>query len=151
MTPTERLYDGAKAALESTVDRLVTTFHRGKIESPIEELLLKALLAYQIVPSTGTDISIVSQETILLPDKPVRVDFLVKDHDYGVKCVVEADGHDFHERTKEQAQRDRKRDRDLQSAGYLVLRFTGSEIYRDPWRCAEQVFANIRKAAGSRT
>jgi very-short-patch-repair endonuclease len=53
--------------------------------------------------------------------------------------VVECDGHDFHERTKEQAARDRSRDRRLQAAGHHVLRFTGSEIYRDPMKCAEEV------------
>lgn len=45
------------------------------------------------------------------------------------KYVIECDGHDFHEKTKEQAKKDKKRDRDLISLGYKVLRFTGSEIY----------------------
>jgi very-short-patch-repair endonuclease len=55
------------------------------------------------------------------------------------KLVVECDGHDFHERTKEQAAKDRSRDRDLISLGYDVFRFTGSELWRDPWGCATQV------------
>jgi very-short-patch-repair endonuclease len=55
------------------------------------------------------------------------------------KLVVECDGHDFHERTKEQAAHDRSRDRDLVNAGYDVFRFTGSELWRDPFGCAEQV------------
>jgi hypothetical protein len=50
--------------------------------------------------------------------------------------VVECDGHDFHEKTKEQAQRDKARDRYLVSAGFKVMRFTGSEIWRDPTACA---------------
>lgn len=45
------------------------------------------------------------------------------------RLVIEVDGHDFHERTKEQAQRDKKRDRDLQAAGFTVFRFTGREVY----------------------
>ena len=53
--------------------------------------------------------------------------------------VVECDGHDFHERTKEQATRDKSRDREMQIAGYRVLRFTGSEIWRDAFKCADQV------------
>jgi len=52
------------------------------------------------------------------------------------KAIIECDGHDFHERTKEQAARDRARDRAAQSAGYMMLRYTGSEIYRDPLGCA---------------
>jgi hypothetical protein len=54
--------------------------------------------------------------------------------------AVECDGHDFHERTKEQAKRDRKRDRDLQARGFRVLRFTGSEIFRDAMACAATVW-----------
>jgi len=58
----------------------------------------------------------------------------------GLVCLaVECDGHDFHERTKEQAARDRSRDRALQAAGYTVMRFTGSELYRDPMKCVREV------------
>jgi very-short-patch-repair endonuclease len=45
-------------------------------------------------------------------------------------AVVECDGHDFHERTKEQAERDRSRDRAVQAQGWRMFRFTGSELYR---------------------
>lgn len=55
--------------------------------------------------------------------------------------IVEVDGHDFHERTKEQAQRDKSRDRLLQRQGFSVLRYTGSEIFRD----AESVVREIRE------
>ena len=57
--------------------------------------------------------------------------------------IVEADGHDFHERTKHQAARDRARDRYFQTRFCdrgAVLRFTGSEICRDVDSCAEQAF-----------
>ncbi|MEM8534395.1 MAG: DUF559 domain-containing protein [Chloroflexota bacterium] len=55
------------------------------------------------------------------------------------KVVIECDGHAYHERTKEQAQRDRSRDRDLQSKGYHVFRFTGSELFNEPIKCALEV------------
>jgi Protein of unknown function (DUF559) len=42
---------------------------------------------------------------------------------------VEIDGHDFHEKTREQAQRDKSRDRVLLRAGIRLLRFTGSEVF----------------------
>jgi very-short-patch-repair endonuclease len=45
------------------------------------------------------------------------------------RLVVEIDGHDYHERTKKQAMRDKQRDRLMQMEGYVVFRFTGSEIY----------------------
>lgn len=53
--------------------------------------------------------------------------------------IVECDGHDFHERTKEQAKKDRSRDREAQLDGATVFRFTGSEIYRDAWGCAAKI------------
>jgi len=49
------------------------------------------------------------------------------------RYAIELDGHEFHERTKEQAQRDRERDRNLAAIGYQVLRYTGSEIYKDSY------------------
>lgn len=45
--------------------------------------------------------------------------------------IIECDGHDYHERTKEQAAHDKKRDRYFTENGYIVLRYTGSEILRD--------------------
>ncbi|PWC69130.1 hypothetical protein TSH7_01415 [Azospirillum sp. TSH7] len=55
------------------------------------------------------------------------------------RLAVECDGHDFHERTKQQAQRDRARDRFMVAEGITVIRFTGSELYRDPMSCGEQL------------
>jgi very-short-patch-repair endonuclease len=70
-----------------------------------------------------------------------KVDFMLwfqcGRHRAGV--AVECDGHDFHERTKEQAARDKKRDREILTAGYPVLRFTGSEVFANPTSCADQV------------
>lgn len=67
-----------------------------------------------------------------------RVDFLYgrTDHPDLLKCIaIECDGHEFHDRTKEQAARDKARDRYLSARVGRVLRFTGSELYRDPMAC----------------
>ncbi len=53
--------------------------------------------------------------------------------------LLECDGHDFHERTKEQAARDRSFDRKVQAAGGTFLRFTGAEIVKSPRACAVEV------------
>lgn len=60
--------------------------------------------------------------------------------------VVECDGHNFHERTKDQARHDKERDRWMLSKGIRVFRFTGSEIFADPIKCAMEVveFTNTR-------
>lgn len=90
-------------------------------------------------PLLGNDyLAIAPQQKVL----SYRVDFLVvmrSDESGHHTAVVECDGHDFHERTKKQARRDKLRDREMQGLGYAVLRFTGSEIYKDAARCAEQV------------
>ncbi len=67
-----------------------------------------------------------------------RIDFCLRTKD-GQVVFIECDGHDFHERTKEQAERDRSRDRAIQAAGIPILRFTGREIWRD----AADVFGEI--------
>ncbi len=59
------------------------------------------------------------------------------------KLIVEVDGHDFHDRTKEQASYDRRRDRELNLLGYRVVRFTGSDIFNQPYECAEDIDFHI--------
>lgn len=63
-----------------------------------------------------------------------RVDFALPDE----HLVIELDGHDYH-KTKEQRTRDAKRERDLQELGWYVIRFTGTEVYRNIEQCIEQV------------
>jgi len=79
-----------------------------------------------------------------------RVDFLIV-HPRGLSglggVVIEVDGHDFHERTKEQAQRDKARDRELQDRGFRVFRFTGSEVWRDPFSCAQDAIMHAHSVS----
>jgi very-short-patch-repair endonuclease len=76
-------------------------------------------------------------------DGRFRVDLIVQVGDLWI--AVECDGHAFHERTKEQAGRDKSRDRALQTAGLRVFRFTGSEIWRDPIKCARDIVIAVRE------
>jgi very-short-patch-repair endonuclease len=109
-------------------------------ESPIESALCRAMLR-----ALPPDAALVAQVPVL----HYRLYFAVTGPN-GLRVAVECDGHDFHERTKEQAERDRRRDRDLQTEGWRVLRFTGSEIHRSAAGCAAQVADAIEawKAAG---
>jgi very-short-patch-repair endonuclease len=52
---------------------------------------------------------------------------------------IECDGHEFHEKTKEQAARDKARDRYLMGQHIPVMRFTGREIWRSATGCVEEV------------
>lgn len=71
-----------------------------------------------------------------------RVDFLIT---FSVRnrrpeaLIVECDGHNFHDRTPEQASRDRERDRELTASGYRVFRFTGTDLNRRPIECATEI------------
>jgi very-short-patch-repair endonuclease len=86
----------------------------------------------------GLPMVVHAQKQIRVGKKTYRVDFAVWYE--RARVVVEVDGHDFHERTKEQAAADKSRDRALVSAGWKVLRFAGSEVYADPIACATQVY-----------
>lgn len=57
-----------------------------------------------------------------------RLDFAIPE----AFIAIELDGHDFHERTKEQVESRNARDRDLQSLGWMVFHFSGSELLRSP-------------------
>ena len=65
--------------------------------------------------------------------------------------IVECDGHEFHERTKEQVSRDNTRERELMAAGYVVIRFSGSEIYKDPFHCGFEVLDIIFHHCGKKS
>lgn len=147
-------------AIASRVGALGDLYNAKNIQSPIEHMLAGALLwlnvdwagfpqvdflggpedhEEQFGPSSSEGL-----EFFLTPQAKIgryRVDLLLwfrfKRHVAGV--AVECDGHDFHERTKEQASRDKKRDREILTAGFPVLRFTGSEIFKDAVACAKQV------------
>jgi very-short-patch-repair endonuclease len=81
--------------------------------------------------------------------KGYRIDFRLDYEGLNYPVFVECDGHDFHERTKEQAERDRTKDRLIQESGIAILRFTGREIYRDPMDCVLQIARFLRnRAAG---
>jgi len=60
--------------------------------------------------------------------------------------AIECDGHDFHEKTKEQAQRDKARDRYLTAEGFKILRFTGAEIYADVNKCITEIYFAVTRA-----
>lgn len=121
-------------------------------ESPIEQLLSIHLNNYQNnyknfrFVAKGFDIIGIElqKEVKVYDDEAYRVDFFIpvwiKEIEKGITFIVECDGHEFHEKTKEQAQKDKERDRTLLLRGYIPIRFTGSEIYDHPSNCAEDVF-----------
>jgi len=71
-----------------------------------------------------------------------KIDFVLQ-ASYGA-IAIECDGHDWHDRTKQQAAYDRARDRWMNQNNMRTLRFTGSEIYHYPHRCAQEALDCLR-------
>lgn len=116
-------------------------------ESPIEQILSLGMELYGLTNcnmfNPFIDIIVINpQEEIECNGKKYRVDFFigVKYKNQGLKgFVVECDGHDFHQKTKAQVERDNERTRDLQACGYEVIRFSGSEIYHKTEQCVKEI------------
>lgn len=131
----------------------------GRCESPIEQLVALAFASEwfledaEITEQTGRFASDLRRMTIEVRQQVsvcgYRLDFAVTDTTDGWKIAIECDGHDFHDRTPAQAERDKSRDRVLAAAGWRVLRFTGREIYRDPTVVVRDVVSVISTILGA--
>jgi very-short-patch-repair endonuclease len=132
-----------------------TLFEVRAMKSPIEMIFS---LAFELSKPDMDDseipsIYLTAQQEIKVGKKTYFADF-VFDSDVQFfdvyegkhkKLVIECDGHEFHERTKEQVRKDNERQYDLKMAGYDVLRFSGSEIFNTPYACAEKAISYIKK------
>lgn len=54
--------------------------------------------------------------------------------------VIEIDGHEWHEKTKEQARLDKEKDRTYIKNSFIPIRFTGYEVYHHVDLCVKEVF-----------
>lgn len=141
---------------------LSNLYNGDEIQSPIESMMAGALVWLEMdwAGFPRHDFTTGPKDPFFVDDRPenleywitpqaaidgCRVDFLMwfrrGRHVSGV--AIECDGHAFHEKTKEQAARDKDRDRRILLSGFPVMRFTGSEIFRDVHRCVEQVQAAL--------
>lgn len=64
--------------------------------------------------------------------------------DESLRLVVECDGYRYHSNRKS-FNTDRQRDRVLTSKGYNVIRFSGIEIYNDPFSVAQELVEYLEK------
>jgi hypothetical protein len=116
-------------------------------ESPLEQALLKALVRNNI--TTELQLRINKDGTVSHFPEPVDPDKILTLPDFYVetedkKICIYTDGHTYHERTEYQAVRDRSIDRELQNLGYIVLRYTTSEINQK----LDETIENIKKTMG---
>lgn len=106
---------------------------------------------YEQPPPSPIEISFWNTAKPLIPelqrevwvDKKYRVDFLIPSR----KVVIELYGYQHHN-TKEKITKDAERERYLQKLGYQVIRFTGTEVFKDVQKCVHEVIAlaNVQPA-----
>lgn len=91
----------------------------------------------------------------LAPQHPIesyRADFLLgvtANPELSNCVVIECDGHQWHEKTKDQAARDKARDRAIGLQVGKIVRFTGSEIFRDPGQCFREAMRALAANNGT--
>jgi very-short-patch-repair endonuclease len=64
-----------------------------------------------------------------------------------LRVGIDLDGRDFHGASWEQAERDRRRARQLLAVGWSVARFSGREVARTPMSCALEALRIVRPRA----
>ena len=69
-----------------------------------------------------------------------RLDFAVPK----IKLCIELDGHDLH-KSKDARAHDAFRDRTLTKQGWTTIRFTGSEVYRNPRKTCDEIAEYINR------
>lgn len=115
-----------------------------RLESPIEAVFWVWWNTLEATEQGGNGFpfSLDPQHDVECEGFRYRLDFAIPE----ALVAIELDGHDFHERTKEQVARRNTRDRHLQAAAWTVLHFSGSEMVRDPI----SVIAAVVKVATAR-
>lgn len=148
--------------LRITKDHIIYRLNQLTLESPIEQIFATELIINEYLPCFSHELF----QKILEELKSGGLPHCESDQDYEFvwvsqyevgpyrtdfaclfysevtpfkKVIVECDGHDFHEKNKEQAAKDKKRDRYFQQNGWQILHFTGSELYHDSKKCVKEL------------
>lgn len=125
----------------------------GSAESPVESSLLRELTPHFPEPVSFTPDwmdpwrvlpAFHGEHGTLIPQVKVgkyRGDFGIVSDSRGFQLIVEVDGYEYHDATRDSIEADKQRDRKLVAAGWVVVRFTGREVHRFPAECAEEVIS----------
>lgn len=136
---------------------MVSGFCSEFCKSPIEMIFSMAFSTLSDGKVFEYNFVLMEQEFIQTNGEKYVVDFLFdteENKDFykfqnNLKLIIECDGHDYHKLTKKQVEYDNKRDHDLKFVGYDILHFSGSQLYKEPWKCAETVYNYILSEVGS--
>jgi very-short-patch-repair endonuclease len=132
----ERAFEQAQIRRLISFDALVATLDRanGRRTRTLRRLLAAEQRSSTVTRSELEERFLALVRAASLPDPEVNarlhgyeVDFLWREQ----RRVIEVDGHAFHS-TRQASTRDRRKDDDLEAAGYRVTRFTADQILHDP-------------------
>lgn len=148
------IYETHHAEADQSIVDIFDEIIEGEIVSPVEQIFYAHWAHYirgaehiELWPQSKVGKYFVDF-TVGVLDYFLNQTFLSQDvlEEISKECpliAVEIDGHQWHEKTKEQAAKDKKRERFIVSNGYQVMRFTGSEILKNSIECCEQVLSLV--------
>lgn len=113
-------------------------------ESPLEEAFF---FCWHVVDRCGGSDAGRTRLRWQVPVDGYRLDFqVVSDVPGFPQIAIELDGHEFHERTKEQVALRNSRDRALTARGWKVFHISGSEFYADPHGVTSDIWGEAYEA-----
>jgi very-short-patch-repair endonuclease len=146
---TQTVIDAIAEAAQCVGHTVAKNFHsfarvcgpKDHLESPIEAVFWVWWYALDYldghVRAGHHDFILSTQHHVVVTDGTrYRLDFAIVEF----KIAVELDGHDFHERTKEQVAYRNARDRHLQAEGWQVFHISGTELLRSPAERVQEVY-----------
>lgn len=152
-------------ALDSFTDDLEFGYNSGTLESinsPIEQIFFIAFLSILHEKRTRETIGIMiipmRQESISVDGYDYVPDFLFNivisdisdklglySDSFMSSVIVECDGRKYHDISNEQISKKNKKTNSLQQSGITVFRFSGSDLFKYPYQCAEEAYCAIIK------
>ena len=116
-------------------------------KSPIEQIFMFAFSIYTFSNYDETFMEGLCLETQFKIEttngKNYIADFVLH-HEFAAEgskyLVIECDGHEYHNATKEQVEHDNERDFDIKESVYDIIHFSGSQLFKYPMKCAEQAY-----------
>ena len=122
-----------------------------KSQSPIEQLFAVAFHHLQNISEIDGDYELCQQYQVATNEAEYKIDFVIRG---GVDELylatektsfpligIELDGHNWHEKTKRQVEHDKIRERALTASGVTLLRYAGTEVWRDPIKCVKDAYS----------
>jgi very-short-patch-repair endonuclease len=151
--PSSELPANVSKTLESMKQRVARDYEQNVrksidhhlVTSPIEQLFLLEWHYRRADEMCG--VTLHPQENVTTDGGEYTIDFVVRSKTTNQPrgaVAIELDGHEFHEKTKQQVARDKKRERAIVRAGLPVLRFSGHEIWKSTRACVQEVIDYFR-------